>query len=430
MMNRHLWKLIVCVQLVGLLLPIQLWASSEVGNKYHDCLKKRTEDYSWFKTVGGRATAVIHQQGKIVVLECHHCEHPSQPYPDEAFKWYRRSHLTATNEEIKENKKFEFNDLHSLVIHEISVDDSGLYSCVVGEATQSIYHADVVSYLHVKKVVLPYAEGPHPAPAEYFDSYNVEVFTEWQPWAQCGQCGVDSERRRQGACTVKRMDKSGASSGEEDLSFLRKYPKGVPCQSLLLPDSIAQIPQIRNRSNEVQSAGCYQPCTTPVPVKVITDKNKQVVEVVEVAKGFVSLREGKLPKPPKLVKRSTTYRTVGSSVLLICPHADASLTHVRWQNGTQVLDTATVSVRTHGRVTVDPLNRLVITQLHYTDTAAYSCWIHGKHIATLKIRVVQGLQQNLSDYVILAGVGLTMLTLVYIGVQAVMLNRTHHRTMK
>jgi len=63
---------------------------------------------------------------------------------------------------------------------------------------------------------------------------------------------------------------------------------------------------------------CYEPCPTLPAIEVVTDVDGRQVEVVDISRGFRSIRAGP-PKLPPLVKRRVFFEVVGTSTILECP---------------------------------------------------------------------------------------------------------------
>ena len=228
-------------------------------------------------------------------------------------------------------------------------------------------------------------------------------------------CGARGERKRQGKCKVTLWDRS-ARVAPVHVPRLRQYADGVPCRSTALPRRIAALDAIRLRHSETQIGFCFQPCPTVSALKQIKDTMGNVVEVVKTGHGFRSMLDER-PTFPPLVKRKTIYQEVGAPLVLECPYKKAAVDPIRWQNGSQMITHLAIHEKHMGRVEIDLANRLVIDSCEYSDSAPYSCWLHDRHISTIKVRVVASFSTSwLRAQIVNVGVGITILMLVFIGV--------------
>ena len=200
-----------------------------------------------------------------------------------------------------------------------------------------------------------------------------------------------------------------------DVPNLASYPDGVPCRSTALPPVVAALDEIALRHSETQITYCFQPCPTVSAIKQIKDTMGNVVEVVKTGHGFRSMMEGR-PTFPPLVKRKTVYQEVDAPLVLECPYEKSDVDPVRWQNGSQMITHLAVREQHMGRVEIDLANRLVIDSCRYSDTAPYSCWLHDRHIATIKVKIVASFSTSwLRAQIANVGVGIAIFMLVFIG---------------
>ena len=200
------------------------------------------------------------------------------------------------------------------------------------------------------------------------------------------------------------------------LPILHEYASGVPCRSTILPPLIANLNEIKLRHSENEVAYCFNPCPTVSAIKQIKDVMGNVVDVVKTGHGLRSMMDGR-PTFPPMVVRKTVYQEVGKPLIIECPYDDSSTEPIRWQNGSQMITHLAVREQFMGRVEIDLANRLVIDSTEYTDASAYSCWIHERHIATVKVKVVESFSTSwLRDQIMNVGVAGTVFMLFFIGV--------------
>lgn len=111
-----------------------------------------------------------------------------------------------------------------------------------------------------------------------------------------------------------------------------------------------------------------------------------------------------------MVVRKVQHEPLGSHLVLNCPTSDQS--RVRWQRGERVINSRTIRRLTKGRVSIDRLNRLHIWKLRAGDSAPYNCWVWQRHVATFKVIVYEGMDENLKHYVTYGGLVLTVVAVL------------------
>lgn len=252
--------------------------------------------------------------------------------------------------------------------------------------------------------------GPQPKEPESLVENNILLFTSWSAWSQCSTCNEPGKRRKIGICTIKKLE-TDKPLQPVDIKMLANYPDGIPCRSTIMPKYYANVLKIQSRKSETLIGNCKVPCPTVPSVTNITDENGIVIESVKTGEGKYSLR---LPPPsiPPMVKRQTVYETAGKNIELICPGSD-STTGVTWQNNTEVIDPIKVRRSTRARIIIDA-NVLKLRHLRESDSSLYSCWIKQRLVATVRIIVTPRKSNKPKDYLALAGIGASIITVVCI----------------
>lgn len=99
--------------------------------------------------------------------------------------------------------------------------------------------------------------------------YNLVLNTIWGPWSGCNKCRKVGRRYKLGFCTITIEQSTNVSITEgyrkrrvadkfsdKDSQILKLFEEGIPCDSHTLPQSIRNIPQIKNRKNEIMLGYC------------------------------------------------------------------------------------------------------------------------------------------------------------------------------
>lgn len=380
--------------------------------KYEKC-KDKNEKLSK-KFYSGFVKAQIAMDGQSLKLSCLFCIRPDQSVKYHNIKWRRRVLSSAKEKPIKiDHEHFVLLPDKTLQINHITREDGGIYYCYQGKGHAATYMVDVLRGERYDTVFNPPDRGKRPAGPKDLEQYNIKIISNWSPWSKCNRCNKRGQHRRIGFCSVKKLDQDKPIKPEH-IHWFDQFKDGLPCRSSLLPLSVKGLKEIKYRKSEILMGYCFKPCPTLPPIKTYTDAKGKVLEVVKIHKGFVSMRE-EVPKLPKMVKRKMIYEKRGRRIKLDCPHGRKGDIAVRWQNGSQTLNALTVRRESRGRIVIDPLNNLRIRRLKMYDTAAYSCWIDGEHIATIKIRVIARMKRSYKDYILLAGFIAVFLILFCVG---------------
>lgn len=116
--------------------------------------------------------------------------------------------------------------------------------------------------MHSKRAL----NGPFPKQPEVVPEYNLVLNTDWGPWSGCNKCSSIGRRYKLGFCIItieesqnQAGDKKRATDvkiSEKDLEILKIFKYGVPCDSHILPQSVKDIPHVKNRKNEIMLGYC------------------------------------------------------------------------------------------------------------------------------------------------------------------------------
>ena len=388
--------------------------------KYENCLKAKKDKYD---SMYEQPEVILAVERQPITLGCDLCVRPDQKYDHITWRFFPRLGQNITWQTIKIDKEseddYELTPAGDLMLKRPLVEGSGRYVCYGKEDTfEAVYHVDVLASEPTVQVFGKGIPGKKVEQSVTLETENLLLFSKWTPWTRCNSCNKRGQRMRHGTCTVKILDVDVGT----DYDILATYPDGLPCRSTLVPIEVRRMKKLRLTASQNELEYCSEPCATPPPLTKIKDEHGNVVEVVETGKGFLSMRT-KAPKMPPMVKRKTFYETRGTTTILECPSGKAAHSAIRWQNNTQILDSVKLAGSSNGRVSIDVYNRLIIRKLADCDTAVYSCWIDGRHVATLKVRVIGSNKTTLGDKITVAGVSTSLALVLYIGFQV----RKQHR---
>ncbi|CAH1795699.1 unnamed protein product [Owenia fusiformis] len=382
--------------------PDEIPHPKDLFEAYYKCLERKN---AWYLNMKDKSEAKLIQEGHTLKLDCNICISPAHDINSYTWEWKvkRGEDIVEKPVILKEKTRF-LTDEKTLVIKGVQIEDAGDYFCLRNNEYEAVYRLDVVLKERRVQVVESGDQGRQPKNSQRLDEHNLWLFTSWSSWTRCNHCDKLGQRRRIGICTVKKIN-SSLEVLPIDAPVLAEYPEGVPCRSTLIPMYLSNLPVVLARRSETMMGYCKIPCPTIPPPRNITDDTGAVIETVNEAEGFYSLRDHKDGKPtfPPLVKRQSMYLERGKRVYLECPHEKSTEELVHWQNGTLTLNPRIIRKISRGRVRIDTQNRLHIRRLQPWDEKAYSCWISGKHIATIKIIVTEVPVRNLKDYIAMAG---------------------------
>ncbi|XP_021351112.1 Ig-like V-type domain-containing protein FAM187A [Mizuhopecten yessoensis] len=377
----------------------------QVFDAYYDCLLKRESSDTGKLDI----TAVLSLEGQNIELKCPMCLRPDQDAGVFDVQWQQIRARDSAMRYVEESSKFKFTDKMSLVISGVDIIDAGQFFCVRmrDREIEQIYQLDVL--FRERRKVINGSERHNILPVETMAENNLKLSTLWSDWSACNRCGKMGHRRMVGLCMVEKVNASDPVE-PVDLPIIELYPRGLPCRSTVLPSQIARLRSIRLRQSETIVENCYRSCPTAAPPITVTDKNGNVLQVIQ--PGYYSMKDK--PPLPRLVKRSVIYEETGKNIILKCPTKPNEDSLVRWQNGTVVINPLSIRRQTRGRVRMDSANRLHIRALRLYDSAPYNCWLKQRHVATLKVVVVQAMNHNLKDYITYAGLCLTILSVTLV----------------
>ncbi|XP_060076776.1 Ig-like V-type domain-containing protein FAM187A [Ylistrum balloti] len=377
----------------------------QVFDAYYECLMKRETSENSKLDI----TAVLSLEGQNIELKCPICLRPDQESGRLGIQWQHMSTRDSAMRYVDESSKFKFTDEMSLIISDVDISDAGQFFCVRtrDREIEQIYQLDVL--FRERRKVLAGSERRNILPVKALEDNNLKLFTLWSDWSDCNRCGKVGHRRKVGLCMVDKINDTDPVE-PVDLPIIELYPRGIPCRSTVLPLDIARLKPIRRRQSETILEKCYQRCPTVAPPRVVTDKNGEVLQVIQ--PGYYSLKEK--PTLPPMVKRSLIYEVTRKNLILKCPVKPDKTSLVRWQNGTVIINPLNIRRQTRGRVRMDGANRLHIRALRVYDSAPYSCWLKRRHVATIKVIVTEAMNSSLKDHITYAGLGLTILSMTLV----------------
>ncbi|XP_069125696.1 Ig-like V-type domain-containing protein FAM187A [Argopecten irradians] len=377
----------------------------EVFNAYYKCVMEREATETGKLDI----TAVLSLEGQNIELKCPLCLRPDQDSGRLDIQWQHMSSRDSAMRYVDENYKFKFTDEMSLIISGVDIVDAGQFFCVRmrDREIERVYQLDVL--FRERRKVIKGSERQNILPEKTLEENNLKLFTLWSDWTDCNRCGKMGQRRKVGLCMV---DKINSTKPVEpvDLPILELYPRGIPCRSTVLPSEIAKLRPIRRRQSETIMEYCLLTCPTVAPARIVTDKNGEVIEVIQ--PGFYSMKER--PPLPPMVKRKVLFEDTRKSVILKCPVKPGQTSLIRWQNGTVNINPLTIRRQTRGRVRTDSANRLHIRALRLYDSAPYNCWVKRRLVATIKLIVSEAMNENIKDYITYAGLGLTIFSVTLV----------------
>ncbi|XP_063980446.1 uncharacterized protein LOC135164200 [Diachasmimorpha longicaudata] len=285
-------------------------------------------------------TAVVAMQGSSVLLNCGICISPSEVHTTESIDWFynstRDGNLTNVPVNSDEYTIISPSD-RSLHMFNIGAEREGFYWCQLEATMSNPFYVHVNNETDELRVVQG-EEAPdalHPEPPEVIDTYGLRVFTDWAPWSSCSKCDVVGRKQRYGYCMIELVNYGGRKvrkkrdeaieepvHSDTDLNSLIEkvlifFGNKLPCRSFYTPKKIQELPQIKQRMNEVMRKFCKVKCQKDV-IFEIRDKNGNVIESANNSAGVYSVLQG-VPDPLPPVQRETLYTKHNSKVELTCP---------------------------------------------------------------------------------------------------------------
>ncbi|KAH3861907.1 Ig-like V-type domain-containing protein FAM187A [Dreissena polymorpha] len=375
----------------------------DVFEKYYSCIREANLSEN---RIHDPLVAILALEGQRVELKCPVCQRPDQEPKKFQMFWQRMRVVDSSTSHIApETRNMNILNDMTLVIKHIDVDDAGQYFCIHQGDPLVIYQVDVL-FREPQLTVFENETSRLQPPRQLLD-HNIKVYSHWSEWGECDQCGKDGRRVKFGTCMAQKIDKRDPIL-PVDVPIITQYPHGVPCRSTVFPRPVANIPGMKDRRSELIEGSCNVGCPTTPPPLQITDRNGKVIEVI--GGGYHPL--GRKPELPRMVVRRVRYVAEDSKETLACPVRTKERSKVRWLRGERVINARDIGRITKGRVRIDRLNRLTIFRIRKLDSAPYSCWVWQKHIATFKVLVFKGMDENLKNYITYGGLCLTVVSVV------------------
>lgn len=332
-----------------------LQLNKQKWNEYYDCLQKRKDSLGLAKTITPEALQGF--IGYSVKLNCEVCLSPKERENSNLIEWYFAGENDTSLEPI-EYTEYVFLEPEDKTLHlyNMKEENTGQYLCRLGNALIAPYFLTVIEagdsmhHVHSNKAMRgPYAKQPEKIP-----EHNLVLDTEWSDWSPCSECGKAGVRHKLGYCVVYFQVDSNVTENEVsethhfhsrkrrrrgrreitwnkkhgegvtslhvskvDMELIKMFKFGIPCRSHILPRSLAILPKIAQRKDEIMTGFCKTLCPESVVFEV-KDKNGKVIERANNSAGIYSMLQGLPPLEPP-VERRLRYERKGDDIVLVCP---------------------------------------------------------------------------------------------------------------
>ncbi|XP_064214923.1 uncharacterized protein LOC103312737 isoform X2 [Tribolium castaneum] len=277
------------------------------------------------------------------------------------------------------------NKEHSLIIHNFTENDTGLYYCERYEGEQQdkynylvdlIFHDNVTTletgnitvwrkyhdeYFLPINMLFNHSEGVEFRHIREQLHVEMEMVTIWGPWGICQVCGRPKDegiRKKVGYCRIKLTQKGSASlQNNTDLHFI-KNANEIACRSKILGRILPGVSNLtRIIPNFVQTEACQGTCNPD-------------------AEGFS--KGWKAGKTSAFKYRKIFVLAEGSHLTLVCPESTLE-NKVVWKKNGKVLE-AGKSVtppnpEDEPRIIVDTFNTLYLVSVKESEEGNYTCQV-------------------------------------------------------
>lgn len=229
--------------------------------------------------------AVLALEGQSITLYCNGCITMRKSTYSLIIGWQVVRASDGQASYILINDRIKIADDWSLSISDIDITDAGQYMCMMSGVYQAKFQVDVL--LRERRKIIKETEMGKLLPSQFLPGNNIELLSVWSDWSECNHCGQMGQRHKIGLCMVRKIDYR-RDIAPVDVPMMNSFIDGIPCRSPILPTKVAHKKLVRTRPTEVLIGACSMPCPTMQPFITVTDKDGNVVEVVEA--GFYSLK--------------------------------------------------------------------------------------------------------------------------------------------
>ncbi|XP_065171309.1 uncharacterized protein [Atheta coriaria] len=419
---------------------------------YYNCLREQEKSIGEHGTPIPEATQGF--EGGHIKFQCNFCLSPPEAEKIDTIEWYfgevGQSYLSIVfyNEHILLSP--EDKTLH---IYNLKQEHSGQYVCILGDSATVPYYLNVMSgESKLLEVHTPSAtSGPYPKQPEALSEYNLVLDTEWGDWSECSRCKEVGKRHRLGYCNIlyqnvkkrdtvlgkikqaftndsftfdtpKIMKKENNSVLPIHIELVKVFQYGIPCSSYILPQSIKNLEQVRNRSNEVMVGYCKIPCPKD-KIFVVKDKHGHEIERANNSAGIYSTLQGVPPTTPE-VERVVQYEKRDTNVLIVCPGNLNSDSPIKWLVQGKEIIAEVIAEESHGRIYISLLERIHIKKSKVSDSNLYSCWQNNELAGTVRLIVENKMKLTFNHHIMLFGMLLILSVFAYVFLKAAT-NRKH-----
>ncbi|XP_068907187.1 uncharacterized protein [Tenebrio molitor] len=295
--------------------------------------------------------------------------------------------------------RIHVNSEHSLVIHNFTGNDTGLYYCQRFEGEQEEKYNYLVDLIYDDNVT-SVETGNFTSWRKYYEEYFVpinilfaesegtefrhiregleiemEITTQWGPWGICEICGRPKNegiRRKTGFCRIKLTQKSSAnfSSPDTDKTFV-KNANEISCRSKILGRLLPGVSNLtRIIPSFVQVQSCEGTCNPD-------------------AEGFN--KGWKTGKTAAFKYRKRFVLAENSHLTLICPESTLE-NKVIWKKNGKVLEAGESVVppdpEDEPRIIVDTFNTLYLVNVKESEEGNYTCQVDDIRMQQIIIFVI------------------------------------------
>ncbi|XP_015834535.1 uncharacterized protein LOC103312737 isoform X1 [Tribolium castaneum] len=325
-----------------------------------------------------------------LTLQCHYCGENDDGRPK---IWYKIGDIgspapSEVDLDMNNNStlaRVHVNKEHSLIIHNFTENDTGLYYCERYEGEQQdkynylvdlIFHDNVTTletgnitvwrkyhdeYFLPINMLFNHSEGVEFRHIREQLHVEMEMVTIWGPWGICQVCGRPKDegiRKKVGYCRIKLTQKGSASlQNNTDLHFI-KNANEIACRSKILGRILPGVSNLtRIIPNFVQTEACQGTCNPD-------------------AEGFS--KGWKAGKTSAFKYRKIFVLAEGSHLTLVCPESTLE-NKVVWKKNGKVLE-AGKSVtppnpEDEPRIIVDTFNTLYLVSVKESEEGNYTCQV-------------------------------------------------------
>lgn len=359
--------------------------------EYEVCLQGRA-NYPQ-RDVLRRALAVPQGKSEVILTCPGYCQNPVSPQDAQWF-YARKGEFLEADGPVRLDGDHVITKDGALILGDMKVKDSGLYSCRYEGHVAVIW---LVVVIPKSGYVSKSDSLPLDTQTREHGELNVTAEMQMSPWSPCSRCHDVGKMFRYGVCFLKTGDAWPEQDHKVTVSLelrmlIAYHETGIPCRSEYMAELLKDIPDIDKLADFVEQKKCRVPCSSAEFLFYKKENRTRYtrIPVASALKGAVDVIQRAAPK-----KFSEKIWVRGNDLYLKCPGVESSQ-DVLWTKGQIPLQTIIQKMSVfENRISVLEDGRVWIRRPAEEDMGMYACyrWGQKEPSGAVKVRTERGVRK-------------------------------------